>query len=91
MNTMDIIFNNEDYYDELLDDLTDWCEWQSIPRAITVIGVKKDNVDGVDYYIITVNETIFGYLMLREFGMTEKYGQDGWNRHIEVSYGCETA
>ena len=88
---MDIIFNDEDYYDELVSDLTDWCEWQSIPTAKVIIGVKEDNVDGIDYYVITVNETIFSYLMLREFGMSEKYGHNGWNGYIESNYNCETA
>ena len=91
MKTMDIIFNDENYYNELIDDLTDWCEWQGIPTAKVIIGVKEDNVDGIDYYVITVNETIFSYLMLREFGMSEKYGREGWNGYIESRYNCETA
>ena len=88
---MDIIFNDEDYYDELIDDLTDWCEWQSIPTSKVIIGVDENSVDGVDYFVITVNEGVFSYLMWKEFDMTEKYGRDGWNRHIESTYNCETA
>ena len=91
MKTMDIIFNDEDYSDELLDDLTSWCEWQSIPTSKVIVGVKKDNVDGIDYFVITVNEPLFGYLMWKEFDMTEKYGREGWNGWIESNYNCETA
>ena len=81
MNKMHIIFNDEGYYDELLDDLTDWCEWQSIPTSKVIIGVDENNVDGVDYFVITVNEgPVFSYLMWREFDMTEKYGSEGWNQ-----------
>ena len=88
---MDIIFNDENYYNELIDDLTDWGEWQSIPISKIIIGVKEDNVDGIDYYVITVNETLFSYLMWREFDMTKQYGREGWNRYIESNYNCETA
>jgi|TARA_R110000823_G_scaffold102996_1_gene220284 hypothetical protein len=91
MKTMDIIFNDEDYSDELLDDLTSWCKWQSIPPSKVIIGVKEDNVDGVDYFVITVSEPLFGYLMWKEFDMTEKYGREGWNGWIESNYNCETA
>ena len=88
---MHIIFNDEDYYDEFVSDLTDWCEWQSIPTAKVIIGMDENNVDGITYLVITVNETRFSYLMWREFDMTEKYGRDGWNRYIESTYNCETA
>ena len=91
MKTMDIIFDDEDYSDELLDDLTSWCEWQSIPTSKVIIGVDENNVDGVDYFVITVNESLFSYLMWREFDMTEKYGREGWNGWVESNYNCETA
>jgi hypothetical protein len=91
MKTMDIIFNNEDYYNALIWDTDEWSEEHEVPRAKTIIGVMEDNVDGIDYYIVTVNETIFSYLMWKEFDMTEKYGREGWNRWIESSYNCETA
>ena len=88
---MHIIFNDEDYYDELVSDLTDWCEWQSIPTTKVILDMDENNVDGVTYLVITVNETRFSYLMWREFNMTEKYGREGWNRYIESNYNCETA
>tara|TARA_R100000541_G_C1833346_1_gene74563 strand:+ start:116 stop:391 length:276 start_codon:yes stop_codon:yes gene_type:complete len=91
MNKMHIIFNDEDYYDELVSDLTDWCEWQSIPTTKVILDMDENNVDGVTYLVITVNETRFSYLMWREFNMTEKYGREGWNRYIESNYNCETA
>ena len=91
MKTMDIIFNNEDYYNALIWDTDEWRQEHDIPTAKVIIGVKEDNVDGIDYYVITVNETIFSYLMLREFGMSEKYGHEGWNGYIESNYNCETA
>ena len=91
MKTMDIIFNDEDNYDELVSDLTDWCEWQSIPTTKVILGMDENNVDGITYFVITVNETIFSYLMWKEFDMTEKYGRDGWNRWFESTYNCETA
>jgi hypothetical protein len=91
MKTMDIIFNNEDYYNALIWDTDEWRQEHDIPRAKVIVGVKNDNVDGIDYYVITVNETIFSYLMLREFGMSEKYGHEGWNGYIESNYNCETA
>ena len=91
MKTMDIIFNNEDYYNALIWDTDEWRQEHGIPTAKVIIGVKEDNVDGIDYYVITVNETIFSYLMLREFGMTKKYGREGWNGYIESRYNCETA
>ena len=90
MNKMHIIFNDEDYYDELVSDLTDWCEWQSIPTTKVILDMDENNVDGVTYLVITVNETRFSYLMWREFNMTEKYGREGWNRYIESNYNCET-
>jgi len=91
MKKMHIIFNDEDYYDELIDDLTDWCEWQSIPTSKVILGVDENNVDGITYFVITVSEPRFSYLMWKEFDMTEKYGREGWNRHIESTYNCETA
>ena len=91
MKTMDIIFDDLDHYGELLADLTDWCEWQGIPTDKVIISTVEDNVDDIDYFVITVNESLFGYLMYMEFDMTEKYGQDGWNRHIESDYNCESA
>ena len=91
MNKMHIIFNDEDYYDELVSDLTDWCEWQSIPTAKVILDMDENNVDGITYLVITVNESRFSYLMWREFDMTEKYGRDGWNRWVEFTYNCETA
>ena len=91
MNKMHIIFNDEDYYDELVSDITDWCEWQSIPTTKVILDMDENNVDGVTYLVITVNETRFSYLMWREFNMTEKYGREGWNRYIESNYNCETA
>ena len=91
MKTMDIIFNDEDYCNELIDDLTIWCEEHSIPTAKVIIGVKEDNVDGISYFVITVSEPLFSYLMWREFDMSEQYGLEGWNRYIESHYNCETA
>ena len=88
---MDIIFNDENYYNELIGDIGEWCEVHGIPEDKVIIGVKEDNVDGIDYYVITVNETLFGYLMWKEYDMTKKYGREGWNRHIESNYNCETA
>ena len=91
MKTMDIIFNDKDYYDEFVSDLTDWCEWQSIPTDKVITGMVEDNVDDIDYFVVTVNQTLFSYLMWKEYNMTLRYGHDGWNRYIEVSYGCEIA
>ena len=97
MKTMDVIFTDEDYYDELIGDLTIWCEEHSIPMDKVSLNMKEDNVDGIDYYVVTVNETIFSYLMWREFDMSEQYsrislnGHEGWNRYIESHYNCETA
>ena len=88
---MDIIFNDEDYYDELLGDIDYWCETNGVPEDKVILGVKKDNVDGLDYYVITVNESIFGYLMWRELDMTERYGREGWNQWLESHYKCMTA
>ena len=91
MRTMDIIFNDEDYSDEFEGDLTDWCEWQSIPTTKVIISVVEDNVDDIDYFVITVNKVLFSYLMWKEFDMPKQYGREGWNRWIELSYNCETA
>ncbi len=91
MKTMDIIFNDEDYYDEFVSDLTDWCEEHDIPTAKVITGMVEDNVDDIDYFVVTVNQTLFSYLMWKEYNMTLRYGSDGWNRYIEVSYGCEIA
>jgi hypothetical protein len=91
MKTMDIIFNDEGYSDEFVNDLTFWCKEHSIPTAKVIISVKEDNVDGIDYYVITLNESLFSYLMWREFDMSEQYGLEGWNRYIESHYNCETA
>jgi len=88
---MDIIFSDEDYCDELIGDIDEWNQEHEIPRAKTIMGVEEDNVDGIDYYVVTVNETIFSYLMWKEFDMSEQYGREGWNRWIESSYNCETA
>ena len=91
MKTMDIIFDDEDYYGDFEGDLTDWCEWQGIPTSKVIIGVGENNVDDITYFVITVNESLFGYLMWKEFDMTEKYGWEGWNGWIESNYTCETA
>jgi hypothetical protein len=91
MNTMDIIFNNKVYHDDLFEELIWWCDTHGVPEDKVILGVGDDNVDGVTYFVITVNESLFGYLMYKEFDMTEKYGQDGWNRHIESDYNCMTA
>ena len=88
---MDIIFNDEDYYNSLIWDTDEWSQEHEVPRAKTIIGVDENNVDGITYFVITVNETIFSYLMWKEFDMTEKYGRDGWNRWFESTYSCETA
>ena len=88
---MDIIFDDLDRYGELLADISVWRQEHDLPRAKTIIGVEEDNVDGIDYYVITVNETIFSYLMWKEFDTTQKYGREGWNQYIESSYNCETA
>jgi len=88
---MHIIFNDIHYYDDLSGDIAYWCETHGIPEDKIVTGVDENNVDGVTYFVITVNESLFGYLMYKEFDMTEKYGRDGWNHHIESDYNCETA
>ena len=88
---MDIIFNDEDYYDELVGDLTVWCERQGIPTDKVILNMEEDNIDDITYFVITVNETIFSYLMWRVFNMSEQYGLEGWNRWIESTYNCETA
>jgi hypothetical protein len=89
MRTMDIIFDDEDYCNELLRDIGYWCETHGIPVNKVVVGFYDDNVDGVDYYIITAGESLFGYLIYREFGITEKYGRGGWNEIIQSDYHCE--
>ena len=91
MRTMDIIFNDEGYYDEFVNDLTDWCEWQGVPPSKVIVGVDENNIDGVEYFVVTVNEGVFSYLMWKEFDITEKYGREGWNAFIESDYNCETA
>jgi len=91
MKTMDIIFNDEDYYDELVSDLTVWCEREGIPMDKVILNMKEDNIDDITYFVITVNETLFGFLMWRVFNMSEQYGREGWNRWIESTYNCETA
>ena len=88
---MDIIFNDEDYYDELVSDLTVWCEREGIPMDKVILNMKEDNIDDITYFVITVNETLFGFLMWRVFNMSEQYGREGWNRWIESTYNCETA
>jgi hypothetical protein len=88
---MDIIFNNKDYYNSLIWDTDEWRQEHDLPKAKVIVGVMEDNVDGIDYYVVTVNETIFSYLMLREFGMSEKYGHEGWNQYTESNYNCQTA
>ena len=88
---MHIIFNDEDYYDEFEGELQDWCEWQGVPLSKVIISRDENNVDGVNYFVIAVNEGIFSYLMWKEFDMTEKYGSEGWNRWLEVTFNCETA
>ena len=88
---MHIIFNDEDYYDELIRDIGEWCDEHDIPHNKIVISMKEDNVDNITYFVITVNEPLFSYLMFRELDMTEKYGREGWNRYIESNYNCETA
>ena len=87
---MEIIFDDVDYCDELLGDIGYWCETHGIPEDKVAVDYIEDNVDGVDYYIITVNESLFSYLMYREFGITEKYGHGGWNGLIESDYHGET-
>jgi len=91
MKKMHIIFNDEGYSDEFVNDLTIWCEEHSVPTSKIIIGMDKSNVDDINYFVIIVNETLFSYLMVREFGMSEKYGHNGWNRYIESNYKCETA
>jgi hypothetical protein len=91
MKTMDIIFNDEDYYDEFVDDLTFWCEKHDLPTDKVIISAVEDNVDDIDYFVIAVNRTLFGYLMWKELDMTLQYGRDGWNRYIESNYNCVIA
>ena len=68
-----------------------WCDTHGVPEDKVILNVNKDNVDGVTYFVITVNESLFGYLMYMEFDITEKYGSEGWNRFIESDYNCITA
>ena len=91
MKTMDIIFDDLDHYGELLADLTDWCEWQGIPTDKVIISTVEDNVDDIDYFVITVNQTLFSYLMWKEYDRPLRYGREGWNQYIESIYNCETA
>ena len=91
MKTMDIIFNDEDYYDELLEDIDEWCEKHDFPTAKVIISAVEDNVDDIKYFVITVNQTLFSYLMWKEYDRPLRYGHDGWNRHIESNYNCEIA
>ena len=86
---MDIIFNDEDYYNALIWDTDEWSQEHDLPRAKVIAGVMEDTVDGIDYYVVTVNEGIFSYLMWQEFDMTDKYGPDGWYRWVESNYNCE--
>ena len=88
---MHIIFNDEDYYDELIRDIGEWCDEHDIPHNKIVISMKEDNVDNITYFVITVNEPLFSYLMFRELDMTEKYGRGGWNEWLESHYNCLTA
>lgn len=90
MKTIEIIFNDENYHNELIGDMSEWCEVHGVPEDKLIIDVKEDNVDGIDYCVITLNETLFTYLMMREFNSFERYGSRGWNRNIESSYRCET-
>ena len=89
MKTIDIIFNDEDYYDEFVDDLTFWCEKHDLPTDKVITGMVEDNVDDIDYFVVTVNQTLFSYLMWKEYDMSLRYGSDGWNRHIKSNYNCE--
>ena len=91
MKTMDIIFTDEDYCDELLRDIGHWSKTNGIPVDKVTLDYIEDNVDGITYFVITVNESLFSYLMWKEFDMTEKYGREGWNGWIESNYTCETA
>jgi len=91
MKTMDIIFNDEGYSDEFVSDLTFWCKEYSIPTAKVIIGMKEDNVDDIDYFVITVNKTLFSYLMWKEYNINKQYGREGWNRYIESNYNCVIA
>ena len=91
MKTIDIIFNDEGYSDEFVSDLTFWCKDHSIPTAKVIIGMKEDNVDDIDYFVITVNKTLFSYLMWKEYNMNKQYGREGWNRYIESNYNCVIA
>ena len=87
---MEIIFDNEDHCDELLGDISYWCENQGIQEDMVAVDYIEDNVDGVNYYVITVNESLFSYIIYREFDITEKYGSEGWNGWLESHYHCKT-
>ena len=91
MKTMHIIFTDIHYYDDLYEETGWWCDTHGVPKDKVILGVKEDDVDGVTYFVITVNESLFGYLMYMEFDITEKYGSEGWNGFIESDYNCETA
>ena len=91
MKTIDIIFNDEGYSDEFVSDLTIWCKEHDIPTDKVITAMVEDNVDDIDYFVVTVNHTLFSYLMWKEYGMSLRYGSDGWNRYIESTYNCETA
>ena len=88
MKTIDIIFNDEEYYDEFVSALTDWCEEHDIPTDKVIISAVEDNVDDSDYFVITLNRTLFSYLMWKEYDRTLQYGPEGWNRWIESNYNC---
>jgi hypothetical protein len=89
MKTIDIIFDDVDYCDELLGDISYWCETHGIPEDKVAVDYMEAEVDEVEYYVITVSESLFSYLMILEFDMTEKYGRDGWNGWVESNYNCE--
>ena len=91
MKTMDIIFDDLDHYGELLADIDEWCEEHGIPTDKIIISTVEDNVDDIDYFVITVNQTLFSYLMWKEYDRPLRYGREGWNRYIESTYNCEIA
>jgi len=91
MKTMDIIFDDLDHYGELLADIDEWCEEHGIPTDKIIISAVEDNVDDIDYFVITVNQTLFSYLMWKEYDRPLRYGREGWNQYIESIYNCETA
>ena len=71
---MKIIFDDLDYCDELLEDIDYWCETHGIPTDKVVVDYIENSIDGVDYYIITVSEPLFSYLMWKETDTTDKFG-----------------